>query len=100
MGRMSELCIDIENMFFIDRMDMEDIAKELNVPVDMVQNYILEYDDEIMYEDDGQLTEMEEWRDFDPDCQLPLTNDGYNAFKPPYSAKSLISLNMSIIVSH
>ena len=68
MGRMSELCIDIENMFFIDGMDMEDIAKELNVPVDMVQNYILEYDDEIMYEDDGQLTEMEEWRDFDPDC--------------------------------
>ena len=68
MGRMSELCIDIENMFFIDGMDMEDIAKELNVPVDMVQNYILEYDDEIMYEDDGQPTEMEEWRDFDPDC--------------------------------
>ena len=68
MGRMSELCIDIENMFFIDGMDMEDIAKELNVSVDMVQNYILEYDDEIMYEDDGQPTEMEEWRDFDPDC--------------------------------
>jgi len=62
---MSEICMDIENMFFVDGMDVESIAEELNVPLDMVKDYIADYDDEI---DDGQPTESEEWRDFDPDC--------------------------------
>jgi len=65
---MSELCIDIENMFFVDGMDAESIAEELNVPLEMVKDYISAYDDEIWDEDDGQPTESEEWRDFDPDC--------------------------------
>jgi hypothetical protein len=65
---MSELCIDIENMFFVDGMNVESIAEELNVPLDMVKDYISAYDDEIWDEDDGQPTESEEWRDFDPDC--------------------------------
>jgi len=65
---MSELCIDIENMFFVDLMNVEAIAEELNVPLDMVKDYISAYDDEIWDEDDGQPTESEEWRDFDPDC--------------------------------
>jgi len=68
MSRMSELCIDIENMFFVDGMNVESIAEELNVPLDMVKDYISAYDDEIWDEDDGQPTESEEWRDFDPDC--------------------------------
>jgi predicted transcriptional regulator len=74
MGRMSELCIDIENMFFVDGMDVESIAEELNVTLDMVKDYISAYDDAIFDdeywrdEDDGQPTESEEWRDFDPDC--------------------------------
>ncbi len=68
MSRMAELCIDIENMFFVDLMNVEAIAEELNVPLDMVKDYISAYDDEIWDEDDGQPTESEEWRDFDPDC--------------------------------
>ena len=68
MSRMSELCIDIENMFFVDLMNVEAIAEKLNVPLDMVKDYISAYDDEIWDEDDGQPTESEEWRDFDPDC--------------------------------
>ena len=53
MGRMSELCIDIENMFFVDGMDAESIAEELNVPLDMVKDYIADYDDEVMDYDDS-----------------------------------------------
>ena len=69
MGRMSELCIDIENMFFVDGMDAESIAEELDVPLDMVKDYIADdVKDWIWDEDDGQPTESEEWRDFDPDC--------------------------------
>ena len=69
MGRMSELCIDIENMFFVDGMDAESIAEELDVPLEMVKDYIADNTkDWIWDEDDGQPTESEEWRDFDPDC--------------------------------
>jgi len=66
---MSELCIDIENMFFVDGMDAESIAEELDVPLEMVKDYIADNTkDWIWDEDDGQPTESEEWRDFDPDC--------------------------------
>jgi len=55
MGRMSEICMDIENMFFVDGMDVESIAEELNVPLDMVKNYIEHYDfdDGVMDYDDS-----------------------------------------------
>jgi hypothetical protein len=44
---MAELTIDIEEMFFIDDMTPEDIAKELNVPLEMVQEYLAQFDEEI-----------------------------------------------------
>ena len=47
MSRMAELTIDIEEMFFIDDMTPEDIAKELNVPLEMVQEYLAQFDEEI-----------------------------------------------------
>ncbi len=74
MSRMSELCIDIENMFFVDLMNVEAIAENTGIPVDVIKDYISAYDDAIWDDDywmdeyDGQPTEMEEWRDFDPDC--------------------------------
>ena len=74
MSRMSELCIDIENMFFVDLMNVEAIAEKTGFPVDVIKDYISAYDDAIFDdeywrdEDDGQPTESEEWRDFDPDC--------------------------------
>jgi transcription initiation factor IIE alpha subunit len=75
MSSLSELCIDIENMFFVDHMNVEAIAEKTGFPVDVIKDYISAiYDDAIFDdeswrdEDDGQPTESEEWRDFDPDC--------------------------------
>ena len=47
MSRMAELTIDIEDMFFTDRLTPEVIAKELNVPLEMVQEYLAQFDEEI-----------------------------------------------------
>ena len=47
MSRMAELTIDIEDMFFTDRLTPEAIAKELNVPLEVVQDYLAQFDEEI-----------------------------------------------------
>ena len=47
MSRMAELTIDIEDMFFTDRLTPEVIAKELNVPLEVVQDYLAQFDEEI-----------------------------------------------------
>ena len=47
MSRMAELTMIVEGMFFIDDMKPEDIAKELNVPLEMVQEYLAQFDEEI-----------------------------------------------------
>jgi hypothetical protein len=44
---MAELTIDIEDMFFTDRLTPEVIAKELNVPLEVVQDYLAQFDEEI-----------------------------------------------------
>ena len=43
MSRMAELTIDIEDMFFIDNMAPEAIAKKLNVPLKPVQEYLAQF---------------------------------------------------------
>ena len=47
MSRMAELTIDIEDMFFTDRLTPEVIAKELNVPLKVVTDYLAQFDEEI-----------------------------------------------------
>ena len=47
MSRMAELTIDIEDMFFTDRLTPEVIAKELNVPLEVVTDYLAQFDEEI-----------------------------------------------------
>jgi hypothetical protein len=44
---MAELTIDIEDMFFTDRLTPEVIAKELNVPLEVVTDYLAQFDEEI-----------------------------------------------------
>jgi hypothetical protein len=63
---MADLALEMEEAI-IDagpNVDFEKIAKNLNVPVEWVEDT---YD--AMFDDyDGQPDEAQEWYDFDPDC--------------------------------
>lgn len=41
---MSEFASDIGNMFFDEGMTIEDISDEMDISVDMVEEYLIEYD--------------------------------------------------------
>jgi hypothetical protein len=41
-----ELTMIVEGMFFIDNMAPEAIAKELNVPLEPVQEYLAQFDED------------------------------------------------------
>ena len=47
MSRMAELVANIEDMFFADRLTPEAIAKELNVPLEVVKDHLAQFDEEI-----------------------------------------------------
>lgn len=55
MSRMDEFTMIVEGMFFIDNMTPTEIAKKLNVPAGMIQEYLAQFD-----KDDGQPTESED----------------------------------------
>ena len=44
---MAELVANIEDMFFADRLTPEAIAKELNVPLEVVKDHLAQFDEEI-----------------------------------------------------
>lgn len=67
MSRMSELMLDIEDRIEEGVLSFEEIAKELNIPLDWV-NAAAEQLQEQYAEMDGQPDEAQEWYDFDPDC--------------------------------
>ena len=41
---MSEFASDIGNMFFDEGMTIEDISDEMDISMDMVEEYLIEYD--------------------------------------------------------
>jgi len=65
MSKMSDLSIAIQEALMDGSKTFEEIAAELEVPLD----WVLEADRELAeYESDGQPDELTEWMDFDPDC--------------------------------
>ena len=65
MSNMSELSIAIQDAIIAGNQTFEEIAADLNVPLEWVNSV---HEEMLEYEADGQPSEMDEWLDFDPDC--------------------------------
>lgn len=64
MSRMSEMSIEIQEMYQKDRMGAPEIADILNIPLSQVEAVISQYLSDAKDSDDGQPTEYEEWQDY------------------------------------
>jgi hypothetical protein len=65
MSNMSDLSITIQDAIIAGNQTFEEIAADLNVPLEWVESV---HEEMLEYESDGQPSEMDEWLDFDPDC--------------------------------
>jgi hypothetical protein len=65
MGAVKNLMFDVAELLETTDMSVEDIAAELHVDVDFVEQVL--YDLGVANED-PDVSEAQEWHDFDPDC--------------------------------
>lgn len=64
MGAVKNVMFDVVELLETTDMTVEEIATELQVDVDFVEQVL--YD--LGTANDGQPDEQQEWHDFDPDC--------------------------------
>jgi hypothetical protein len=64
MGAVKNMMFDVVELLETTDMTVEEIAAELQVDVDFVEQVL--YD--LGTANDGQPDEAQEWHDFDPDC--------------------------------
>lgn len=64
MGAVKSLYMDVFELYEANEHSLGEIAEQLGVDAGLVEDIV--YD--IVNDQDGQPTELDEWLDYDPDC--------------------------------
>jgi len=67
MGQMKELVFLVEDLLD-EGYDEAEIAAKLDLPIDMIEELVVQIDETRYHEDMDTVSEAQEWHDYDPDC--------------------------------